>query len=36
VPYGDAVRKGIYVADMNAVVKNRASWLDRWAREIER
>lgn len=36
VPYGDAVRKGIYVADMNAVVKNRAGWLDRWAKEIER
>jgi putative spermidine/putrescine transport system substrate-binding protein len=36
VPYGEAVRTGIYVADMNAVVKNRALWLERWAREIER
>lgn len=36
VPYGEAVRSGIYVADMNAVVKNRAGWLERWAREIER
>jgi len=36
VPYGDAVRSGIFVADMNAVVKNRGSWLERWAKEIER
>jgi putative spermidine/putrescine transport system substrate-binding protein len=36
VPYGDVVRSGIFVADMNAVVRNRASWLEQWAREIEK
>jgi putative spermidine/putrescine transport system substrate-binding protein len=36
VPYGPAVTSGIFVADMNSAVKNRAAWLERWAKEVER
>jgi putative spermidine/putrescine transport system substrate-binding protein len=36
VPYGPAVTSGIFVADMESAVKNRAAWLERWAKEVER
>jgi putative spermidine/putrescine transport system substrate-binding protein len=35
VPYGAAVENG-FVGDWDAIVANRAKWLDRWTREIER
>jgi putative spermidine/putrescine transport system substrate-binding protein len=36
VPYGKEFALGIYVTNMDMVVRNRASWLEQWAKQMER
>jgi putative spermidine/putrescine transport system substrate-binding protein len=36
VPYGAVVANGAFLVDMEAVVRNRAGWLDRWAKQVAR